>query len=53
MKTTEESRILKEYFLNACLLALALEVAQDLSHLERREKEDLATQFDEETPIAA
>ena len=51
MRTTEESRILKEYFLNAALLAMALEAARDLAEFEEICEEEPA--FSEEAPMPA
>lgn len=51
MRTTEESRLLKEYFLNAALLAMALETARELAEIEEIAEEEPA--FSDEDPMPA
>lgn len=47
MRTPQESRLLKEFFLNASLLALALETAKELEDLERQEPSSVEETEDE------
>ncbi|MEM7014948.1 MAG: hypothetical protein AAF585_26105 [Verrucomicrobiota bacterium] len=53
MRTPQESRLLKEFFLNASLLALALETAKELEDLERQENPSSAKETEDEWLEAA
>ncbi|MFT5467951.1 MAG: hypothetical protein ACI8UO_003059 [Verrucomicrobiales bacterium] len=50
MKTPEKSQLLKEYFLNASLIALALELAKEKTSLNFAESE-IETVDTEENPL--